>query len=59
MRQQLRLPLNANDAMVSNLRRVWLRNRLSIPFPVAGRDRALSICLRCLAEASHGGRQHG
>ncbi len=59
MRQQLPLPLNANDAMVSDLRRAWLRSRLRIPFHIALRDRALSICLRCLADATRGGRQHG
>lgn len=52
MRQQLRLPLYANDAMASDLRRTWLRSRLSIPFPIPLRDRTLSIGLRCLADAT-------
>ena len=48
---QLALPLEADARNEANLRRAWQRSRLALPYELALRDRALAICLRCLADA--------
>ena len=51
MALQLALPLEANARREAPLRQAWLRSGLSLPYELALRDRALAICLRCLADA--------
>jgi len=53
---QLALPLEADSRKEAPLRQAWLRSGLSLPYELALHDRALAICLRCLAEAMH--RKH-
>ncbi len=51
MAMQLALPLEADTRMEAPLRQAWVRSGLALPYELALRDRALAICLRCLADA--------
>jgi hypothetical protein len=51
MAQQLALPLEADSRMEAALRQAWIRSGLALPYELALRDRAIAICLRCLADA--------
>lgn len=51
MAMQLDLPLAGSKRMQDPLRQAWVRSGLTLPYELARRDRALSICLRCLADA--------
>ena len=50
---QLVLPLEADARNEATLRQAWKRSGLSVPYELALRDRAIAICLRCLADAMH------
>ena len=54
---QLALPLEGDSRKEAPLRQAWLRSGLTLPYELALRDRALAICLRCLADAMHGRRR--
>ena len=56
MALQLALPLEAGSRKQNPLRQAWLRSGLALPYELALQDRALAICLRCLADAMH--RKH-
>lgn len=56
MALQLALPLEADSRKDAPLRQAWLRSGLALPYELAVQDRALAICLRCLADAMH--RRH-
>jgi len=60
---QLALPLEADGRNEAALRQAWRRSGLSLPYELALRDRAISICLRCLADAMrarpHRKKRHG
>ncbi len=51
MAMQLALPLKENSRRQAPLRQAWLRSGLALPYELALQDRAIAICLRCLAEA--------
>lgn len=51
MAQQLALPLEAGTRAEAPMRQAWLRSGLALPYELAVQDRALAICLRCLADA--------
>ena len=51
MAVQLALPLGGSMRMEDPLRQAWVRSGLSLPYELAQQDRALAICLRCLADA--------
>lgn len=51
MALQLTLSLEADSRRDATLRQARLRSGLSLPYDLALRDRALAICLRCLADA--------
>ena len=51
MAMQLTLSLDADARREAPLRQAWLRSGLALPYELALRDRALAICLRCLADA--------
>jgi hypothetical protein len=57
MALQLALPLEADPRMEAPLRQAWVRSGLALPYEQALKDRAIAICLRCLADAMH--RKHG
>ena len=57
MALQLALPLMENSRKEAPLRQAWLRSGLALPYELALRDRALAICLRCLAEAMRSKRR--
>lgn len=61
MALQLALPLDADSQNEAPLRQAWVRSGLSLPYEVALRNRAISICLRCLADATRSkhGRKRG
>ena len=62
MVQQLALPLGEPSRKEDPLRQAWVRSGIALPFELARQDRAISICLRCLAEAMRirrGRRRHG
>ena len=62
MALQLALPLKESSRMEAPLRQAWLRSGLALPYELALQDRAIAICLRCLAEAmrgKRGGKRHG
>ena len=48
---QLALPLDVDARNDDALRLAWARSRLPVPYHVALQERALAICLRCLADA--------
>ena len=48
---QLALPLEADKRNESALHQAWVRSGLSVPYELALQDRAIAICLRCLADA--------
>jgi len=48
---QLALPLEVDARNDDALRLAWARSRLPVPYHVALQERALAICLRCLADA--------
>lgn len=54
MEAQLSLPLETDSRHESALRRAWQRSGVRLPYHVALQDRALEICLRCLADAMAG-----
>ena len=54
MAHQLPLPLKEDPSRESSLHRAWRRSGLTLPYEVALRDRALAICLRCLADSMRG-----
>jgi hypothetical protein len=56
MALQLALPLGADSRKEAPLRQAWIRSGLALPYELALQDRALAICLRCLADAMH--RKH-
>lgn len=59
MALQLDLPLQADVRNEDRLRQAWVRSGLSLPYETALKDRAIEICLRCLADAmrrKHRGR---
>ena len=51
MNPQLALPLEVDARNDDALRLAWARSRLPVPYHVALQERALAICLRCLADA--------
>ena len=51
MTLQLALPLKEDSSKESPLHQAWVRSGLALPYELALRDRALAICLRCLADA--------
>ena len=51
MALQLALPLGESSRNEDPLRQAWARSGLALPYELARRDRALAICLRCLADA--------
>ncbi len=51
MNVQLALPLEPDRRNESTLRQAWVRSRLTLPYELALQDRAIAICLRCLADA--------
>lgn len=51
MTQQLALPLGEPTRIRDPLRQAWVRSGLALPFELAKQDRAIAICLRCLADA--------
>lgn len=62
MALQLALPLEADSRKEAPLRRAWVRSGLSLPYELALQDRAIAICLRCLADAmrsKHGRKRRG
>ena len=61
---QLSLPLPPGESSreLAPLQQAWVRSGLALPFELAQRDRAIAICLRCLAEAmqrNHARRRRG
>ena len=48
---QLALPLEADARNGTTLRQAWMRSGMSVPYEQALQDRAIAICLRCLADA--------
>jgi hypothetical protein len=59
---QLALPLEADSRNESPLRQAWVRSGLALPYETALRNRAITICLRGLADAmrnKHGGKRRG
>lgn len=54
MATQLALPLDSDSRREAPLRQAWLRSGLKLPYELALKDRAISICLRCLADAMRG-----
>ena len=56
MALQLALPLEADSRKEAPLRQAWIRSGLALPYELALQDRAIAICLRCLADAM--GRKH-
>ncbi len=59
---QLALPLDADARNETALRAAWMRSGLSVPYELALQDRAIAICLRCLADAMrsrHRRKRHG
>ncbi|MFA5914499.1 MAG: hypothetical protein WC830_13175 [Burkholderiales bacterium] len=59
---QLALPLEADTRNETTLRQAWMRSGLSLPYERALQDRAIAICLRCLADAmrrKHRRKRHG
>ena len=62
MVQQLALPLEKDPRMEAPLRQAWIRSGLILPYELAVKDRAIEICLRCLADAmrsKHRGKHRG
>lgn len=62
MALQLALPLKENSRMQAPLRQAWVRSGLALPYELALQDRAIAICLRCLADAmrsEHNGKRGG
>ncbi len=59
MTMQLALPLEADRRNDASLRQAWIRSRLSLPYELALQDRAIAICLRCLADAMRRKRRKG
>lgn len=57
MALQLDLPLGMDSRNKDPLWRAWVRSGLSLPFERALQDRAIAICLRCLADAMRGRRR--
>ncbi len=51
MSRQLALPLEADSRKDVPLRQAWVRSGLALPYELAVQDRAIAICLRCLADA--------
>ena len=51
MALQLVLPLGESSLMEDPLRQAWARSGLDLPYDLARKDRAIAICLRCLADA--------
>ena len=51
MAQQLALPLGESLRMEDPLRQAWVRSGLTLPYELAQQNRAIAICLRCLADA--------
>jgi hypothetical protein len=51
MAMQLALPLETDTRMEAPLRLAWARSGLALPYERALQDRAIAICLRCLADA--------
>ena len=59
---QLALPLESDSRKEAPLRQAWIRSGLALPYELALQDRALAICLRCLADAmrsKHGRKRRG
>ena len=54
---QLALPLEADTRNEAPMRQAWMRSGLSVPYELALRDRAIAICLRCLADAMRATRR--
>lgn len=48
---QLALPLETDMRWDAPMRRAWARSGLDLPYELALQNRALAICLRCLADA--------
>jgi len=48
---QLALPLKENSRKEAPLHQAWMRSGLALPYELALQDRAIAICLRCLADA--------
>jgi hypothetical protein len=48
---QLALPLDTASRKEDPLRQAWMRSGLKLPYELARQDRAIAICLRCLADA--------
>jgi len=62
MALQLALPLGESLQKEDPLRQAWVRSGLALPYEVARQDRAIAICLRCLADAMrsrHGRKRFG
>jgi hypothetical protein len=61
MALQLVLPLESDLRKEAPLRQAWARSGLALPYELALQDRAIAICLRCLADAmrSKHGRKRG
>jgi hypothetical protein len=51
MVMQLALPLKESRFKDAPLRLAWARSGLALPYELALQDRAIAICLRCLADA--------
>ncbi len=51
MALQLDLPFQADMRNEDPLRQAWVRSGLALPYETALKDRAIAICLRCLADA--------
>lgn len=54
MALQLALPLKEDPSQESPLRQAWQRSGLAMSYELALRDRAIAICLHCLADAMRG-----
>lgn len=54
MALQMELPLGESSRNEDPLRQAWVRSGLKLPFELALQNRAIAICLRCLAEAMVG-----
>lgn len=48
---QLALPLETDTRREAPMRQAWARSGLNLPYEVALQNRAIAICLRCLADA--------
>ncbi len=62
MALQMELPLGETSRIEDPLRQAWVRSGLKLPFELALQNRAIAICLRCLAESMCGKprrRRHG